>query len=307
MSERNLYAYGLIDKNKIDVSSYTRSLIMQMQKLSLLSPQRIQGIRGELLEICAQQSPQRYGIPIDELERSEMSELYDLVLYAIDQYLMSLAGYQYAVCALMTQSPSELYRRGAQIISTRFLETVSYLSKLKHNTLNISDALYLEALPALQKELTGVHPLKNANRDFNLPEYPLALAPKNKIALEKIHEYTKSLWIENEFCRSFDSDEIEDILIRYDIEHDIQNKNRTANVFLLVLQNLLLSPFPDRLRPLSDAERTERIGDIKILSQQQRRLFLLDKAQILCEMYANGSSAISRYLYRTVFLALPRK
>lgn len=306
-TDRSLYRLSMINKSRIQADNYTATLIAEMYRHNILSVSDVESFKLQIMEITAQNAELHFHISLDNLPEATAKDLYFSVLYAMDQFLNSLPNLSYAVTALQSTSADTLYRRGMQIVSANYYETVSFISKLKRTMVTASDTSYQHTLPELRRAIKKIHPLQNAYYPISLPSYKVALLPRQKNSLTALHHYTKNFLLENEFCCQFDTDDIEDLLIRYDIEHKIVNKERNINIFMLVLENLMLSPTPLQLCTLSEMHRQECINELYALPYAERRSLLVSKAHILSEQYAKNSNELIRYIYKAIPYIFPQK
>ncbi|MBO4265243.1 MAG: hypothetical protein J5922_04115 [Clostridia bacterium] len=269
---RNLYNLQKLYQSKIDRENYTSSLVSAAYRMGLLSKRDVADINRQIDQIVFERRS-----PECDIKKTRAD-----VMYIIDAAMLSYPGIGYAVSALQTKTVFSLFALGEKKIRSVIIDCGVVLSKLKKSELDIEDALYKSAHKELVCALSGAN-ISNCKYDISIPNYPLASLPNGTKGIVSLYHYAKKLYSENEFCRRFDPDEIEDLLIRYDIDRGIQNKKRCVNIFSLVLKAALLSKEPGQIHFATKDEKDAATEKFEKMPLWERREIFFQTAALLCD------------------------
>jgi hypothetical protein len=161
-------------------------------------------------------------------------QLMNSILYCINGYLKSLD--KGLVSASEHYNALVLYERGLEHEKTNLSNAKKLLSYMKNNILNIDNVYYQDTiLKGIDLFFRNYDVLYAAHETPGSIDYPLALPIYDLEGVEYILEYLNRLYIENNFCACFETDNIECLLKKFNDDY----KDLPFNIFELVVRNAI--------------------------------------------------------------------
>lgn len=161
-------------------------------------------------------------------------QLMNSILYCINGYLKSLD--KGLISASEHYNAFVLYERGLEFEKTNLSNAQKLLINMKNNILKIDNIYYQDTLlRGIDLFFRNYDILYAAHETPGSIDYPLALPIYDLEGVEYILEYLKRLYIENNFCACFTSDNIEYLLRKFNDDY----KDIPFNIFEVVVRNAI--------------------------------------------------------------------
>ncbi|HDR5039259.1 TPA: hypothetical protein QCR75_005718 [Bacillus anthracis] len=229
----NIEKRHIIDSNNLSGESYFTSILKEAYACGLLYDSDVENIQLQCIKFLAYKS-ERYNDGESSSIRVETAEnIMKSNLYTIGLYLKSLLDVDCAVNELKTTMISEMYKKGSELINTKFHTTKHIYKLVQKNKLITLNYTYNATL---NEKGIGIF-FKSYDLDYEAHESPASIDyqlcnPVTDLAgVEFIQKYLENLCLENEFCRNFDAEDIHHLLCGYDEGY----KDLLINIFEQVL------------------------------------------------------------------------
>lgn len=229
----NIEKRYIIDSNKLSGEFYFASFLQEAYSYGFLNESDLENIQLECAQFLAYKS-ERYNMGESSSIRTEVAgNIMKSNFYTIGLYLKSLPDVDYAVKELKRARVSEMYEKGRKLIHEKFA-IAKYIYKLVQENKTITINYSYNA--TLSKNGIRIF-FKSYNPDYEAHEIPGSIDYQlcNPVAdlagVEFIQKYLENLYLENMFCRYFDSKAIHHLLYGYDEGY----KDLLINIFEQVL------------------------------------------------------------------------
>jgi hypothetical protein len=237
MTTVNIEKKNLFDGSKLSGEYYFSSILQEAYDKGLLSDEDIENIQLQCIRLLANKS-ERYNDGKSSSIRVEAAEsIMKSILYTIGLYLKSLPDFDCAVSELKTSVISEMYEKGRKLINIK-LNTSRHIYRLAQK--NRLETINYTYNATLNDSGIGVF-FEAYNPDYEAHEMPASIDYQlcnpvmDLVGVEFIQKYLENLYLENEFCRHFTSEDIHHLLCGYDEGY----KDLLINIFEHVLTEAL--------------------------------------------------------------------
>jgi hypothetical protein len=214
----NIEKRHIIDSNKLSGEFYFNSILQEAYTCGLLNESDLENIQLQCISLLAYKS-ERYNMGESSSIRVETAEsIMKSNLYSIGLYLKSIPDPDYAAAELKSEKISELYERGRKLIYSRFREAKHIYEMVQRNKIEIPNHSYNSTL---SENGIGIF-FKSYNIEYeahDIPasiDYQLCNAVNDLAGIEFIQKYLENLYLENEFCMNFATENIHHLLYGYD-------------------------------------------------------------------------------------------
>lgn len=222
-----------IKRENLDEKSYLKTLIEEAYKNDMISDEDIKNMQIQIFELLDERVYKYNGTESSSIRKEIMEQINTSNYYTISLYLKTFKNPYDAVNMLKTKGLKEAYYNGRKRIN-RLLNIIKVMYiKVKQNKLKTKNTTYNNTIfGGIQGFLKIYDPDFNAQDMKITADYPLYnnLIGKQE-GVEFINKYVNSLYIENQFCNLFPSENIEHLLNGYSPEYE----DLVINIFEIVL------------------------------------------------------------------------
>lgn len=222
-----------IKRENLDEKSYLKTLIEEAYKSQMINNEDIKNMQIQIFELLDERVYKYNGTESSSIRKEIMEQINTSNYYTISLYLKTFKSPDDAVNMLKTKGLKEAYYSGIKRID-RLLNIIKVMYiKVKQNKLKTKNTTYNNTiLGGIQGFLKIYDPDFNAQDMKITADYPLYnnLIGKQE-GVEFINKYVNSLYIENQFCNLFPSENIEHLLNGYSPEYE----DLVINIFEIVL------------------------------------------------------------------------
>lgn len=222
-----------IKRENLDEKSYLKTLIEEAYKSQMINDEDIKNMQIQIFELLDERVYKYNGTESSSIRKEIMEQINASNYYTISLYLKIFKNPDDAVNMLKTKGLKEAYYSGRKRID-RLLNIIKVMYiKVKQNKLKTKNTTYNNTiLGGIQGFLKIYDPDFNAQDMKITADYPLYNTLIGKLeGVEFINEYVNSLYIENQFCNLFPSENIEHLLNGYSPEYE----DLVINIFEIVL------------------------------------------------------------------------
>lgn len=232
-SLNELETVSKIKRENLDEKSYLKTLIEEAYKNDMISDEDIKNMQIQIFELLDERVYKYNGTESSSIRKEIMEQINTSNYYTISLYLKTFKNPDDAVNMLKTKGLKEAYYNGRKRIN-RLLNIIKVMYiKVKQNKLKTKNTTYNNTIfGGIQGFLKIYDPDFNAQDMKITADYPLYnnLIGKQE-GVEFINKYVNSLYIENQFCNLFPSENIEHLLNGYSPEYE----DLVINIFEIVL------------------------------------------------------------------------
>lgn len=232
-SLNELETVSKIKRENLDEKSYLKTLIEEAYKNDMIFDEDIKNMQIQIFELLDERVYKYNGTESSSIRKEIMEQINTSNYYTISLYLKTFKNPDDAVNMLKTKGLKEAYYNGRKRIN-RLLNIIKVMYiKVKQNKLKTKNTTYNNTIfGGIQGFLKIYDPDFNAQDMKITADYPLYnnLIGKQE-GVEFINKYVNSLYIENQFCNLFPSENIEHLLNGYSPEYE----DLVINIFEIVL------------------------------------------------------------------------
>lgn len=230
-------------ENEIDIQNYTANILLLCSANGILTDKKIQEIHLGLDKAFIETAEQYTKRESSTISQKCAERLYSSVLYQADVYLLSLQSLFNAVQEV-TLSPIEaLLDRGQKLILQLHENNLQIFRNAYRNRLNLPVYEYKYVMnKSFDEYYRGYSARFDARNCCAAIDYPLLGCPAYNMKTQGvlfIHEYYTGILHENEFCKYFSEEKIEQILTRYGEIYGCRYTDLLFNIAEVLLNNLL--------------------------------------------------------------------
>ena len=222
-----------IKRENLDEKSYLKTLIEEAYKSQMINDEDIKNMQIQIFELLDERVYKYNGTESSSIRKEIMEQINASNYYTISLYLKIFNNPDDAVNMLKTKGLKEAYYSGRKRID-RLLNIIKVMYiKVKQNKLKTKNTTYNNTiLGGIQGFLKIYDPDFNAQDMKITADYPLYNNLIGELeGVEFINEYVNSIYIENQFCNLFPSENIEHLLNGYSPEYE----DLVINIFEIVL------------------------------------------------------------------------
>ena len=222
-----------IKRENLDEKSYLKTLIEEAYKNKMIFDEDIKSMQIQIFELLDERVYKYNGTESSSIRKEIMEQINTSNYYTISLYLKTFKNPDDAVNMLKTKGLQEVYYNGRKRID-RLLNIIKVMYiKVKQNKLKTKNTTYNNTiLGGIQGFLKIYDPDFNAQDMKITADYPLYNNLIGKLeGVEFINKYVNFLYIENQFCNLFPSENIEHLLKGYSPEYE----DLVINIFEIVL------------------------------------------------------------------------
>lgn len=232
----------LVNANNLNPNQYTVSLLKEAYRVGLVDKNIIDSIQVQIVLIL-KELILRYTKGESTSVTTETAEkILNSVYYSIDAYIKSFYNPEYNIEVLRSRKIKEIYEEGIKIIMSCFSETKALYDKVLKSKVDVSLIAYNytinEGFSGFFRDYGIVFNAHDTMADI---DYPLVFDDMSIRGIFYIKQYLEKLYLENQFCKHFRSEDIERVLISYGRTYKIDYKVPLINIFEIVMNNSIFS------------------------------------------------------------------
>lgn len=239
MADRSILKISPLDSSRIDYGAFTATLAQEALRAGLLSDTDMNRIQEQLLALLRAQIQTVTRGESSSIPAEAADELMDGIGYCVDRALQSAASLDESAALLRTESIEALYRRGADQLNALARACEGLLARVRSTRVKTVNTGYNIALDdsfpqTLRSWKSNPHP-----HDFvMIAEFPPAVE-SGLSGIPELHARLTALALENRFCARF-AGQLDALLVNYARQNHVSPADAYVNLFLMLLQNLLL-------------------------------------------------------------------
>ncbi len=274
----NIEKRHIINIQNLSGEFYFNAILHEAYACGLLSESDIENIQLQCISLLSYKC-ERYNMGESSSIKVETAEsIMKSNFYTIGLYLKSLPDPDHAAVELKTVNVSELYERGRKIANTKLQAAKRFYDMVRENRIDTPNHSYNSTLS--ENGIGGF--FKSYNLDYEAHDVPASIDyqlcnPVNDLTgVEFIQEYLENLYLENEFCKNFATENIHHLLYGYDESYE----DLLINIFEQVLTAALGCSLVNRnIRELYIAEEDiQRLYDALDKNDNPSLMLRIDKA-----------------------------
>lgn len=229
--------WHLIDINNLNCEYYFTSFLQEAYSRGFLNDSEIENIQLQCIQLLAYKSEGYSDGKSSSIRVEAAQSIMKSILYTIGLYLKSLPDTGCAVGELKTAVISKMHEKGRKLINVK-LNAARHIYKLaQKNKLTTLNYTYNATLNdnGIGIFFRAYDPDYEAHETPASIDYQLCNPVTDLIGIEFIQKYIESLYLENEFCRNFNPEDICHLLYGYDEGY----KDLLINIFEHVLTSAI--------------------------------------------------------------------
>lgn len=215
----NIKKQNIFNTSKnLDAESYITEILKEAYSKDLLDNSDIENIQLQYINLLAYKS-ERYNrgdsssIKVDVAQNIMKSNIYTIGLY-----LKSLNDDDSIVNVLKSELISDMYQKGRNLIDDKIHISKNIYDMIQDNKISTINYTYNATI---NEDGIGIffelyNPEYEAHETPGNIDYQLCNPDNELIGIEYIQKYLEDIYLENEFCRNFATEDIHHLLSGYD-------------------------------------------------------------------------------------------
>ena len=221
-------------ENNLNNKYYFQSLVKEGNERKILSDQRVEHIQLSLFRLLKDHINRYTSYESSSVRTEKAQQLLQSICYTIGAYLKTIQGIKNQLELLDSCDMNELFSFGITVLKKYIEESKISLKKLQSEALNINNLAYHNTIFTGIPEYFQYCDIKYAPQDdAGSIDYPLFVEITDLEGVEYIREYLNRLNIENDFCKFFNRNCIEQLLNGYHTDYP----DLLINIFEIILIN----------------------------------------------------------------------
>ncbi len=286
--------------HSLDAASYFHSFVKECYRLSLISPEQLESLQYQLLELLSTQlhrytSGQSSSVQVETGQRIQQS-----VFYTLGYFLKNLSDVETELQAFKENSLSDLYHDGKKLIEVHWKDAKSLLQAVQENCLVTDVFAYNDTLiKGLPMFFNSYDIDYGAHESPGSIDYPLSNDTMNLTGIDYLFEYLKKLQLENEFCNYFSNEEaVQDILRGYDANY----QDLLFNIYDLMLTNTIGNFLLDRKElslHMTEYDRQYLLHSFESFSKEMTDELIDNATSSLCLKLSISNTPLGKYIKKS--------
>lgn len=238
----NIDKYRKIRKERLDRNHYTISLFNEGVRTGLIDQATQDNFLTQIMILLAElMHKYTYGesssLKVETTQRFLLS-----ILYAVDSLIISIPDPGDALELLASTDLKEIYKKGLEQLEDRVEDSQQLYMDIRKNKLPIKNEAYHDTIDeALSEFFRSYDVLFGAQETMCSIDYPLLFDDMNIQGIDYIKQYLERLQLENQFCRLFAQEDIDQLLSDYGRVYRINYSEALINIFEVILNNAIFS------------------------------------------------------------------
>lgn len=223
----------MIESNSLSGEHYFTSILHEAYKCGILSNMDVENVQLQCIELLAYKSDKYNNGESSSIREEVAKKIMKSNFYTIGLYLKSLPDPDCAAHELKKTKIFEMYEAGCKLIKSKIHNAMIWYKLVQTNKLIINNYTYNATIA---EDGIGIF-FKSYNPDYEAHDtpghidYQLCQPITDLAGVEFIQQYLENLYLENEFCKKFNENDIRNILYGYDKGY----RDLLINIFEYVL------------------------------------------------------------------------
>ncbi len=242
MKNNGISNYFDLKLEDIDVRQFTLSLMSKGYKANIFTMREIESIQSQVLTLLGAYILKYTHHDSCSVKEERAQSIFQSIFYCIDLYLMSFQNIEDSINLLKNTNITELHTKGLNLAKSYVHEAEIIDQEIKSSKLNVSLAAYdITIDEGIDNFFKNYDVTFDAHNTVASIDYPLLYDDMSLTGILYMINYLKKLQMENEFCRYFSPDDMEQLLKNYGKQYGFDFKEMLINISELVLKNALFS------------------------------------------------------------------
>lgn len=231
-----------INKSHLSHSQYTISFLNEALRINMLNVEEVYDIQSKLMVILKRLIGYYTKGKSSSVSSDTAEGIFASILYAVDAYMVQFDDPKRAVTFLKTTKVSSIYEKGLGLVRQCFKDTEKLYRNINNNKLDVAVEAYNvtieESIPVFLRKYGITFDAQNTMASI---DYPLTIDDIRIQGVFYIKQYLTRLKVETEFCRLFNQEELQIILINYGKICRFDYRIELFNIFRLIFNNAVFS------------------------------------------------------------------
>lgn len=246
--------------SNISSESYLNTILQEAYFSGTMNASDIENLQLQCLQLVARKSEDFSGGNSSSIRVELAESIMKSILYAIGMYLKALPNEISAIEKLKTEAVSYMFSEGRRIIDHQLELTRKIYKMVKSNRLVTKNYTYNATLvEGIKSFFDNYNPEYFSHEVPASIDYQLCNPIEGLSGVEFMFKYLQQLYLENEFCRSFEACHIRNLLFGYDEGYEDLLINIFEHVLTAALGCVLLDRTP---------------GDLTITAEEVKYLYM---------------------------------
>lgn len=245
--------FPLINSKNIHPSYYTRSLISEALRVSMITMElvddiqmQVRGVLEEHLRLARRAHAQAEktaheasDIP-PAVDEALARNMLDSIFYSLDTYLLGFHDPLYAINALQGMAVDEMFRAGQKMVKSLVCESVALHVQAKKSRIATDNAAYNVTMDEEIRAYLGGYDFHRAGHEIVCDiTYPLVGSLAASAGIHRLRDYLSRLVTENHFAALFEPEEKSLLFEAYAKQHGTTTAEMQVNLYKVILFNAL--------------------------------------------------------------------
>lgn len=232
----NLEEVSIIRKEELNEIDYLEALLKLACEKNIISEEYIANIQMQLIELLKIKSEKYNLLDSSSIKVDVAKNIMKSNIYTIGIYLKGFTP-EKALEELQNIGIKKSYENGRKIIDRKISVSKILYKKVLTNKINTKNETYNSTILAGIKGFFKVYNPDYESDDMKITaDYPLYNNLFGKVCgIEFIEKYLENVYIENEFCKLFETEKIERLLESYVPGYE----EALVNIFKIVLKRVV--------------------------------------------------------------------
>lgn len=292
-----------LKREKLDKVHFFESLIEVGVKEKYLEPEMLQNLQMQLLNLLALKIEKYNAGKSSSIPKKTAEKLMQSIYFTLGFYLKSLEDLDESILLLHTKPLKEMLEEGQRQIEMKVEEVREELQQLERELLLTKNIAYQDTYTKGLAPFFKAYKPEFFSQDMQVSiDYPLSIDDMKGLGIEYVAGYIEKSLLENQLCKKFEPEEIENLLESYEKGYE----HLLINIYELVLMNVT----GRKLLNYSLEHLMLEEGDLKKLqekleiAQNIEEVFYKAAAESLTELRIN-SKEMKHYVSLTLGKLLP--
>lgn len=232
----NVEKQCIIKRESLNEEYYFQSILQEAYKNNLISSNELEALQLQSIKLLSEQTEKYTGGESSSVKVETAEQLMLSIFYCVGVWLKSFSDADMSITELKDKSLGELYKSGRVLVNSKISSAEKLLEEVKQSRIKTNNQAYNDTI---ESGITMF--FSSYDADFNAQDtpayidYPLSSDKMNLTGIEYIYNYLYKLFLENQFCQNFSSQNIEHLLQGYDSKYE----ELLVNIFQRILVNAL--------------------------------------------------------------------
>jgi len=293
----------IIKTENLNKTYYFQSILQEACRLKLLSDSEFEHIQLQSIQLLAKQTEYYTNGESSSVKVEIAQSILQSIFYCIGIYLKSFPDIDLSIDVLKQKPLSELFKDGKKLIVIQLESAKQLLASIQKDSIVTDNIAYNDTVPNGLTLFFSKYDIDFATHEIPASiDYPLSNDMNFSmplVGIEYIYNYLQILTLENDFCKHFATEDINQLLRGYDDHY----QDLLINIFELVLTNALGSVLRNKnalqlnIEPLDREYLFEKLAN---LSKDKLDTILQSASKQLCIELNISDESLKKHILTTV-------